>query len=88
MRVCTYSNNVRKKSENARRYRNKIEVPFIYHELDFQLLLFGYEHLKDLVNQFPGENGIQNRLQDDRRRISEILDIYFLTEANNLNGDN
>ena len=74
-------------AEHTRRYRNKIQVPFLHHKLDFQLLLFGYKYLMDLLDQFPGKTAIQNRLKEDRRIISEVLGRYFLSEANSLNDD-
>jgi hypothetical protein len=69
---------------HTRRFRDRIEEPFLYRELDFNLLLFGYKHLEKLCNcqEFIGDIGIQNRLKQDRRNISRALSNYFLEKAN------
>jgi hypothetical protein len=74
-------------SMHTRRYRGRIEEPFLYNKLNINLLLFGLNHLKKLYKcqEFSSDIGIQNRLREDRRNISAALANYFLEQANNNN---
>ena len=67
--------------------RGRIEEPFLHNELNLKLLLFGFDHLQNVYKcgAFADDNAIQNRLEGDRRRISQALAVYFLEKANSCN---
>ncbi|CAF3466261.1 unnamed protein product [Rotaria socialis] len=74
-------------STYTQRYRRIIEQPFLYNELNFELLLFGCKHIKQLCEcpEFSGDNSIRNRLNEDFRNISEALASILLQKITNLN---
>ncbi|UJR38681.1 hypothetical protein I4U23_031347 [Adineta vaga] len=65
------------------RFRNKIEKPFLYNELDIELLLFGHKHTQKIYKELYEKQGsVSNKVKEDARNIMQALAIYFQHKVN------
>ncbi|CAF2931551.1 unnamed protein product [Rotaria sp. Silwood2] len=65
------------------RYRDKIDEPFLYAELDLKLLLFGFYHIPQVRQHFRNDNAVLNRLREDERHIRRAFQFVALNLRDN-----
>ncbi|CAF2772022.1 unnamed protein product [Rotaria sp. Silwood2] len=62
---------------HTRRYRERIEEPFLYNGLDFELLYFGIRYIRQVLEQLPNNNAMRQSLQQNHRNMCQALQHYI-----------
>ena len=55
------------------RFRERVEEPFLYHELNYRLIYFGIDYIRKLRGQFPGDDNVQNVLKKAYQDLCKAL---------------
>ena len=67
------------------RYRDRVEEPFLYDELDSKLLLYGLGHIETVRQQFRDNNTMLTKLEAEKDMIWNSLVDHFTARINDEN---
>lgn len=70
---CSTDDDIKYWRTMTRRFRARVEEPFLYRELNYRLIYFGIDYIRKLRGQFPGDDNVQNLLTVTYHGLCEAL---------------